>query len=388
MAENKKVNQLNNLNAVPASDDKFVVWDESTGETKYVTMEKLVEEEFNTLQAEVDLNTLRLSEVGELNKAVSNAGDQTIDGVKTFLEPVVIPDAVKDDEAVSKGQMEGQMDTLDGTNVKLTGDQTVAGVKTFTSSPIVPTPTTGTQAVNKEYVDSLSNTSIQSNINCTHLPAYTSNQYVNSETFYSNSADNLYQTNLLFPLTEVNFTNVTTGAGVTLNEINGVVEVGSYVYVHATQGTSVGNKRVLRYLKSDITASPTVMTIAGQTFGTTTNIRGMSYDGTYFLFPAKAFNSSNSYVMSRYSLSDTTLTYVDDINLGSTAIQRLFSFNNKYYTLGTSNELKRYSITGTLEYTRVGAALNQYPFIYNAEDYKYFFLSRNSQLVKYDQVSL
>ena len=388
MAENKKVNQLNNLNAVPASDDKFVVWDESTGETKYVTMEKLVEEEFNTLQAEVDLNTLRLSEVGELNKAVSNAGDQTIDGVKTFLEPVVIPDAVEDDEAVSKGQMEGQMDTLDGTNVKLTGDQTVAGVKTFTSSPIVPTPTTGTQAVNKEYVDSLSNTSIQSNINCTHLPAYTSNQYVNSETFYSNSADNLYQTNLLFPLTEVNFTNVTTGAGVTLNEINGVVEVGSYVYVHATQGTSVGNKRVLRYLKSDITASPTVMTIAGQTFGTTTNIRGMSYDGTYFLFPAKAFNSSNSYVMSRYSLSDTTLTYVDDINLGSTAIERLFSFNNKYYTLGTSNELKRYSITGTLEYTRVGAALNQYPFIYNAEDYKYFFLSRNSQLVKYEQVSL
>ena len=384
MAENKKVNQLNNLNAVPASDDKFVVWDESTGETKYVTMEKLVEEEFNTLQAEVDLNTLRLSEVGELNKAVSNAGDQTIDGVKTFLEPVVIPDAVKDDEAVSKGQM----DTLDGTNVKLTGDQTVAGVKTFTSSPIVPTPTTGTQAVNKEYVDSLSNTSIQSNINCTHLPAYTSNQYVNSETFYSNSADNLYQTNLLFPLTEVNFTNVTTGAGVTLNEINGVVEVGSYVYVHATQGTSVGNKRVLRYLKSDITASPKVMTIAGQTFGTTTNISGMSYDGTYFLFPGKAFNSSNSYVMSRYSLSDTTLTYVDDINLGSTAIERLFSFNNKYYTLGTSNELKRYSITGTLEYTRVGAALNQYPFIYNAEDYKYFFLSRNSQLVKYDQVSL
>jgi len=388
MAENKKVNQLNNLNAVPASDDKFVVWDESTGETKYVTMKKLVEEEFNTLQAEVDLNTLRLSEVGELNKAVSNAGDQTIDGVKTFLEPVVIPDAVEDDEAVSKGQMEGQMDTLDGTNVKLTGDQTVAGVKTFMSSPIVPTPTTATQAVNKEYVDSLSNTSIQSNINCTHLPAYTSNQYVNSETFYSNSADNLYQTNLLFPLTEVNFTNVTTGAGVTLNEINGVVEVGSYVYVHATQGTSVGNKRVLRYLKSDITASPKVMTIAGQTFGTTTNISGMSYDGTYFLFPGKAFNSSNSYVMSRYSLSDTTLTYVDDINLGSTAIERLFSFNNKYYTLGTSNELKRYSITGTLEYTRVGAALNQYPFIYNAEDYKYFFLSRNSQLVKYEQVSL
>ena len=384
MAENKKVNQLNNLNAVPASDDKFVVWDESTGETKYVTMKKLVEEEFNTLQAEVDLNTLRLSEVGELNKAVSNAGDQTIDGVKTFLEPVVIPDAVEDDEAVSKGQM----DTLDGTNVKLTGDQTVAGVKTFTSSPIVPTPTTGTQAVNKEYVDSLSNTSIQSNINCTHLPAYTSNQYVNSETFYSNSGDNLFQTNLLFPLTEVNVTNVTIGAGFPLNEINGVVEVGSYVYVHATQGTSGGRKRVLRYLKSDITASPTVMTIAGQTFGTTTNIRGMSYDGTYFLFPAKAFNSSNSYVMSRYSLSDTTLTYVDDINLGSTAIQRLFSFNNKYYTLDSSNVLKRYSITGTLEYTRIGSGGTQYPFIYDAEDYKYFFLSRNSQLVKYEQVSL
>lgn len=33
------------------------------------------------------------------------------------------------------------------------GNQTIDGIKTFLKSPIVPTPTTGTQAVNKDYAD-------------------------------------------------------------------------------------------------------------------------------------------------------------------------------------------------------------------------------------------
>lgn len=40
-----------------------------------------------------------------------------------------------------------------GSYVTLTGDQTIDGIKTFVKSPIVPTPTTGTEAVNKNYAD-------------------------------------------------------------------------------------------------------------------------------------------------------------------------------------------------------------------------------------------
>ncbi len=43
--------------------------------------------------------------------------------------------------------------------VTTTGNQTINGVKTFISSPIVPDPTAPTQAANKEYVDSHGSTS-------------------------------------------------------------------------------------------------------------------------------------------------------------------------------------------------------------------------------------
>ncbi len=43
----------------------------------------------------------------------------------------------------------------DSTVIHNAGDETIDGIKTFTASPIVPTPTTGTQATNKTYVDSV-----------------------------------------------------------------------------------------------------------------------------------------------------------------------------------------------------------------------------------------
>ncbi len=42
----------------------------------------------------------------------------------------------------------------DSTVIHNAGDETIDGVKTFTASPLVPTPTTGGQATNKTYVDS------------------------------------------------------------------------------------------------------------------------------------------------------------------------------------------------------------------------------------------
>lgn len=43
-------------------------------------------------------------------------------------------------------------DTQNNNDVHLTGDQTVDGIKTFSSPPIVPTPVAGTDAANKDYV--------------------------------------------------------------------------------------------------------------------------------------------------------------------------------------------------------------------------------------------
>jgi len=45
------------------------------------------------------------------------------------------------------------LDQLDKEAVSNTGNQTIAGIKTFTSSPIVPVPTADTQAANKAYAD-------------------------------------------------------------------------------------------------------------------------------------------------------------------------------------------------------------------------------------------
>lgn len=54
------------------------------------------------------------------------------------------PDTNNDDVVVDASKIVSQV-----------GDQTIAGVKTFSSSPIVPTPITDTQAANKKYVDSI-----------------------------------------------------------------------------------------------------------------------------------------------------------------------------------------------------------------------------------------
>lgn len=100
------------------------------------------------------------------------------------------------------------------------------------------------------------------------------------------------------------------------SEILGVHVNGSYVYVLATASSLC---KVIRYLITDVTSSPTVMTISGQAFSTTsTNIK-MAIDGTTFYFTGKAGNSADLNVISKYTLSGTTLTYDSDVTCGSTS---------------------------------------------------------------------
>lgn len=80
---------------------------------------------------------------------VRTAGDQTIDGVKTFLQAPVVPTQAQTDnstKAASTAFVKTAIAALDideKNDVKLTGNQTIAGTKTFSSSPVVPTPTAG-----------------------------------------------------------------------------------------------------------------------------------------------------------------------------------------------------------------------------------------------------
>lgn len=48
-----------------------------------------------------------------------------------------------------------EIDALNTENLKKTGDQTLDGIKTFIKNPIVPTPTTNMQASTKKYVDDM-----------------------------------------------------------------------------------------------------------------------------------------------------------------------------------------------------------------------------------------
>ena len=85
-------------------------------------------------------------EVTDLDATVVHVtGDESIDGVKTFIEPVVVPDAVAMDEATNLGQL----DDVDATAVHTTGNESVAGIKTFTSSPKVPDATAADEPYTK-----------------------------------------------------------------------------------------------------------------------------------------------------------------------------------------------------------------------------------------------
>jgi hypothetical protein len=126
----------------------------------------------------------------EANTKVSKSGDETINGIKTFVDSPIVPNPTTSTQATNKGSVEtyaianfvsisdnqtiGGLKTFSNplflsgnptnaneasnkayvdTKVSLTGDESIGGIKTYTSSPIVPNPTTSTQATNKGSVE-------------------------------------------------------------------------------------------------------------------------------------------------------------------------------------------------------------------------------------------
>ena len=133
----------------------------------------------------------------------------------------------------------------------------------------------------------------------------------------------------------------------------GMVLIGDYLYAfYLNSGTT--QARVYRYDASNLAAGGTLMTISGQSFVGTGGLNvWMTSDGTHFYFTYKAGNSANSYVLSKYSLSGTTLTYVSDITCGTAVASNAFVVNTNgiYIFTDSDAKIRKYNTSGTIQYT-------------------------------------
>lgn len=332
---------------------------------------------------------------------------------------------------------------VDDSTVGISGDETVAGVKTFSSSPIVPTPTTDMQVATKKYADDLAiagspdasttvkgiveeatNAEIVAGtgagatgarlfINPTQVATSGANKVlltgadglvspsaVAPETIsnlnrtsssipwvhsYSDSINGLCTicasgTTLTFHSTNITGgyqTRTITSDWADADSVTSAIVLGDYLYLMMLDGTTA--YRVYRYDKTNLSAGGTLMTFSGQSLAYNSAEQRMTSNGTNFYFNHKAGNSANSYVVSKYTLSGTTLTYVSDITCGSTAsdVQRFVSVDSSenIYGLNTSNRVvKKFNSSGTLQVTygalpNYTGAINTTPYCLNTAPY-------------------
>lgn len=166
-----------------------------------------------------------------------------------------------------------------------------------------------------------------------------------------------------------------------------VVILGNYFYI-TMYNSNTGEKRVYRYQKDNISAGGVLMTFTGLSLGN--SLMGgqqMTSDGVYFYFPYNAGNSSNDYIIAKYSISGTTFTYQGSITCGNTNGNFRSFFVNKNFIYGFSGndqKFRKFNMSGSLIATTIqfngfsGFLLNWEGTLYNCKDpasyYEKFFL--------------
>jgi hypothetical protein len=145
-----------------------------------------------------------------------------------------------------------------------------------------------------------------------------------------------------------------------------------YLYALCHDGT-LTQWRIYRYNRKNINSGGILMTIIGQPFSGPTTFR-MTFDGSTFYFNRKAGNSVNDFILSKYSLSDTTLSYIGDVTCGNTANSfEGFAVRLDGSIFGQQNSngqfIRKFSSSGVLQY-----ALDN---VYKRSD---FFLVKNSRI--------
>lgn len=136
-------------------------------------------------------------------------------------------------------------------------------------------------------------------------------------------------------------------------KIQGAVTLGGFLYVLITDTTEY---RVYRYVANNLAGGGTLMTVAGQAFDVINDFF-MTSDGTNFYFNYQAGNSADSNIVSKYTLSGTTLTWDSDITCGAvtTALSSSFAVtvNGDIYGVeqGGTDTLSQFDNTGTLQFS-------------------------------------
>lgn len=156
--------------------------------------------------------------------------------------------------------------------------------------------------------------------------------------------------------TNCNENRVVTTDWADADQIQTAVILGLYVYV-LLKDTGGPAFRVYRYLKTDLAAGGTLMTISGTALGAQNVDMIMSCDGTNFYFNWDGANDgTNTHEIAKYSLSGTTLTYVSTTTCGATAANfiRFHVRASDGSFIGVSNadaKMRRYNTSGTLQWT-------------------------------------
>lgn len=146
----------------------------------------------------------------------------------------------------------------------------------------------------------------------------------------------------------------------TAAEITSCITLGAYLYLLLRDASN--NYRVYRYGVGTLSSGGTLMTISGQAFATTGGANViMTSNGTNFYFNYKAGNNASDRIISKYTISGTTLTYSSDITCGASSnvcnqIIQVDSSDNIYgwyrsADFGGDNKIRKYNSSGTLQYT-------------------------------------
>jgi hypothetical protein len=242
---------------------------------------------------------------------------------------------------VKLGSADLQFPNVDGTaTYMLTTDG--AGVLSWTAQPIL-TQTT------PEYFNNQSTANQDGN--------WTLSQYSNTIDFARGVIQGA-QFNYVLATQQPQVRTITSDwASAASGGVNSVITLGVYAYLLLRDASN--NYRVYRYDKTNLSTGGTLMTISGQSFGTSGGAEvNMMTDGTAFFFNYKGGTTANDRTISRYTLSGTTLTYASDITCGASnnVAQRLLqvdSSTNIYVMSTTDNIIRKYNSSGTIQSTSV-----------------------------------
>lgn len=302
------------------------------------------------------------------NNYVNKSTNESIDGTKTFVKEILAPTPTASTSVATKGYVDGiaiagspnaSTSTKGIVQEAVLSDITSGNATGTTGARLYINPSYASTTGANKLVLTDSNGKLNGSLVAPHVISisragvqpYGSYYFDNFDTIATRNGGTIYlETPSKFGLQ----TRVLTSDWASGTDTRGSVVIGSYMY--AIVGDGLGTYRVYRYLTSDLSAGGTQMTFSGQTMGTSGGADvQMTSDGTFFYFNYKAGNSANDYVISKYSLSGTTFTYIGDITCGSSAnTMRKFGVDTAGNLIGLSDsdaKLRKYNSSGTLTAT-------------------------------------